>query len=259
MTEHPFPNEGAGSWRRRVLPFGLGGIAGAFLVVVLLAGTGSLALPGAAAASPTPAAAAGPFPALLVEGPSIGPADAPITMEVWADYQCPFCGLFAHAIEPGLVREYAGSGKARLTFRDFAFLGPESFDAAVAARCAGRQRSYWRYHDLLFASQQGENQGAFARPNLLTLARVAALDETAFTTCLDDPSVRGAVEAETAQGERLGVDSTPTLRILGPSGSELLTGLADHATIAAAVERVSASPSPSSPTPAPAGRAAPTP
>lgn len=248
MTEHAFPNEGAGPWRRRVLPFGLGGIAGAFLVVVLLAGTGSLTLPGAAAASPTPQPPTPTprptgEPGIVIDGASIGPADAPVTIEIWADYQCPYCGLFAHAFEPALVREYAGAGKARITFRDYAFLGAESFDAAIAARCADRQGRFWRSHDLLFAAQRGENQGAFARANLLQLARIAGLDEPAFTACLDDPSVRTAVVDETTEGGRLGVKSTPTLRIVGAGGAELLVGVSDFPTIAAAVERASAPPS----------------
>ncbi|HEY6056657.1 MAG TPA: thioredoxin domain-containing protein, partial [Candidatus Limnocylindrales bacterium] len=120
---------------------------------------------------------------------------------------------------------------------DFAFLGQESTDAAVAARCAGQQDAFWRYHDLLFASQRGENQGAFSRDALLGLARFAGLSLPTFTTCLDDPSVAAAVRAETAAGGRLGVSSTPTLRVEGPGGSELLTGVADPGSIAAALER----------------------
>ena len=94
-----------------------------------------------------------------------------------------------------LERAFVLPGTVRVIFRDFAFLGQESTDAAVAARCAGRQDpgAYWRYHDLLFAAQQGENQGTFTRANLVTFAGLAALDATSFTACLDDPSVAKAV------------------------------------------------------------------
>ena len=108
---------------------------------------------------------------------------APVTIEIWADYQCPFCRLEAMVFGGSMERAYVLPGTARIVYHDFAFLGQESIDAAVAARCAGRQDpgAYWRYHDLLFASQQGENQGAFSRANLVTLAGIASLDATAFS------------------------------------------------------------------------------
>jgi protein-disulfide isomerase len=206
------------------------GIGGVVLVVVVawwsVAGR---------AADAAPESTAEPMFALV--GSSVGFAAAPLTIEIWADFQCPYCGLFAHGVEPSLVREYAATGQALVVFRDFAFLGQESTEAAVAARCAGRDGKYWRYHDLLFATQQGENQGAFSREKLLGLARYSGVAVAAFTTCLDDPAVAAAVAAETAEGRQLGVSSTPSVRIVGPAGSELLAGLTDPTTIAAAVAR----------------------
>lgn len=217
-----------------------------------------------AAPSASPASSVGPTTGLPIDGARIGVA-APLTIEIWADYQCPYCALLSHAIEPALVREYAAAGTGQLVFRDFAFLGRESLDAAVAARCAGRQDQYWRYHDLLFASQQGENQGAFDRPNLLSLGNFAGLDAARFHACLDDPTVAAAVTAETSQGRGYGIESTPTLRIASGTHSELIRGIVDHATIAAAVHRVALglpapTPSPSSPAsgqPSPSADAAP--
>jgi protein-disulfide isomerase len=174
---------------------------------------------------------------------------------------------------------YVATGRATMVFRDFAFLGQESFDAAVAARCAGQQDTYWHYHDLAFASQSGENQGAFARERLVGLASFAALDEAAFTACLDDPAVLAEVEADTAEGRTFGVSSTPTIRIVGPMSTQIVTGLKPLSEIEAAVERSineppapSSSPSPSigasaspsdapsaSPSPAPSPAASPSP
>ena len=124
----------------------------------------------------------------------------------------------------------AVTGKARIDYRDFAFLGQESTDAAVAARCADREGLFWRYHDLLFASQSGENQGAFARDRLLGLATFAGVADTAaFTACLDDPAVARQVAAETEEGRSYGIDSTPTIRIIGPGPTQLLNGVTDPA------------------------------
>ena len=142
-----------------------------------------------------------------------------------------------------MERAYVLPGIARIVYRDFVFLGQESIDAAVAARCAGSQDlgAYWRYHDLLFASQKGENQGAFTRANLVTLAGIAALDATAFTACLDDPAVAKAVADETAQGRAAGIESTPTVRLSGPAGTRILSGFsAGWSTISDAMAAVSA-------------------
>jgi protein-disulfide isomerase len=176
-------------------------------------------------------------PTFAFDGPSVGIAGAPVTIEIWADYQCPFCGLFAHGVEPALVREYAATGRGLVVFRDFAFLGQESTDAAVAARCAGRQDAFWRFHDLLFAAQAGENQGAFRREALEGLANFAGIEPAAFAACLDDAAVAAAVAAETAEGRSLGISSTPTVRVVGPGGSELLTGLTEPDLIVAAIDR----------------------
>ncbi len=237
-------------------------LAGALLLGGGLAAFGGL---GGAAPSPSPTLAPTPTPPPnAADGPSLGSAAAPVTVEVWADYQCPYCRLEAMVYGGSLERAYVLPASARIVYRDFAFLGQESTDAAVAARCAGRQDpgAYWRYHDLLFASQQGENQGTFKRENLLTLAGLAALDATSFTACLADPAVAKAVADETAAGRALGIESTPTMRIIGPGGTKTLAGFSkDWATIrdaiaAVAVATPSASPS-SGVSPSPDASAAP--
>jgi len=237
------------------------GYLAAALAGALLLGGSLVALGGAGRAAPSPSPTPPPN---IASGSSLGSAAAPVTIEVWADYQCPYCRLETIVFGGSMERTYVLPGLARIVYRDFAFLGQESIDAAVAARCAGRQDpgAYWRYHDLLFASQQGENQGTFARANLLTLAGIAALDPTTFSACLDDPAVAKAVADETAQGRTAGVVSTPTLRVSGPGGTKLLAGLSSSwSTISDAIAAVStAAPagspgpgtSPSAPTSAPA-------
>lgn len=216
---------------RAAMAAGAGGLV--LIVVIAIVASGAFGAGGHAAPTPSSSAA----PTFAYGARSVGIAAAPVTIEIWADFQCPFCGLFSHAVEPTLVREEATSGRAIVTFRDFAFLGQESLDAAVAARCAGSQERFWRYHDLLFASQRGENQGAFSRDVLLSLARFAGLDSPSFTACLADPAIAAAVRSETQEGRTLGVSSTPTLRIVGPGGSELISGIADAGVIEAAVNR----------------------
>ncbi len=169
---------------------------------------------------------------------SLGRADAPVVVEVWADFQCPFCGLFTHGLEPTLVREFVLPGTARLVFRDFAFLGAESTTAAVAARCAGQQGAFWRFHDLLFASQNGENQGTFSDALMTQVARYLQLDTAKFDACVKEPAIAQAVADSRAEGERLGIVGTPTLRIVGPRQTLLLGSMPTLPTLATAIDRL---------------------
>jgi protein-disulfide isomerase len=193
-----------------------------------------------------------------------------VTIEVWADYQCPFCRLEDVLFGGAIDREYVTPGIARVVYRDFAFLGQESVDAAVASRCAGAQEpaAQLRYHDALYTFQQGENEGRYARENLVQLAEIAGVpSQDAFTACLDDPAVAQAVADETMAGRNVGVTSTPTLRLRGPGGERVLTGFSrTWPPVRDAIEAVrvapAVSPSPAgSPAPsgAPAPNASPTP
>ena len=84
-----------------------------------------------------------------------------MAIEVWEDFQCPFCQRFALQIKPLIVSEYVETGKASLTFRNLAFLGDESHWAAVAADLAAEQDRFWPFHDYLFANLLGENVGSY--------------------------------------------------------------------------------------------------
>ena len=172
-----------GAWPGRRVPRGRrrGRCARLVLAAVMLAASGSASRPGRATpaadgpeaiAEPGAAAAATKGGAANGAAPVLGDPAAPVLVEIWADYQCPYCGVMTHAMEGSILRDYVDTGRVRLGFRDFAFLGQESLDAAVAARCAGRQDAYWRYHDLVFASQQGENQGAFSTETLVAARRL---------------------------------------------------------------------------------------
>ena len=141
-----------------------------------------------------------PTPTELADGRAIGSADAPATLEVWADFQCPSCGLFARAAEARLIRDYVADGQLRIVYRDFAFLGDESTDAAVAARAAEAQGQFWPYHDWLYANQAGENKGGFRREVLVGIAKELGLDVPAFEAALDDAAMAADVKDETDSG-----------------------------------------------------------
>lgn len=87
---------------------------------------------------------------------------------------------------------------------------PQAPKAAEAAHCAGEQNKYWEMHDRIFAQQQ-----AMDVPALKTHAAALSLDTAKFNECLDSGKFAKAITEDMEQGEKLGVQSTPTLFING--------------------------------------------
>lgn len=106
-------------------------------------------------------------------------------------------------------------GQVRFVFRHLAFIGDESIWAAEASECANEQGHFWEYHDKLFAEQGGENEGTFSRDNLKRFAADLGLDTEQFNQCLDSDQYRAKVQQESAEAQRLGVRSTPTVFVNG--------------------------------------------
>lgn len=103
----------------------------------------------------------------------------------------------------------------RFGYQHFAFLGPESQWAGEASECAAEQDSFWAYHDKIFYSQTGENQGAFSKENLKKFAADLGLDTETFNECLDSGKHTITVQSETNAARSLGVQSTPSFLING--------------------------------------------
>lgn len=103
----------------------------------------------------------------------------------------------------------------RFGYLHFAFLGPESQWAGEASECAADQDAFWEYHDKLFDSQSGENQGAFNKDNLKRFAAELGLDTQTFDECLDSGKYTSLVQNETQAAQSLGVRSTPSFLVNG--------------------------------------------
>jgi len=148
--------------------------------------------------------------------PFIGNSDAPVTLEEWSDYLCPFCGRHFRDTLPALLEQYVRTGQLKLVFRDFplASLHPTAFKGHVAASCVGEQgaAAYWVMHDALFA-RQGEwsrlpDPGAF----LSGVAEELGADMEAYASCIADGSKAELVEQSVEQGFALGYSGTPSFR-----------------------------------------------
>jgi protein-disulfide isomerase len=162
----------------------------------------------------------------------LGNPEAELAIVEFADYQCPFCGRFFKEVYPTLKTKYIDTGKVKFIYLDFAFLGPESRDAARAAKCASEQNKFWEYHDELYNNQNGENQGAFSPANLRKFAGAVSLNQEAFDSCMADTRYDKAIEDETTLGRKYGVAGTPSFLI----GRQLIRGAVPLSQLEAVIE-----------------------
>jgi protein-disulfide isomerase len=148
----------------------------------------------------------------------LGPADAPITLVEYSDYQCPACGAF-YPIVKRLLAEPDLQGKVRFVYRNFPLtrLHPHAQLAAQAVEAAGFQGKFWEYHDALF-EHQGTWSGmsdAGARGQFSAYAAELGLDAARFASDIDSPAVARRIQTDVDGALASGVNGTPTFYING--------------------------------------------
>lgn len=150
----------------------------------------------------------------MVNDNAMGDPNAPIKIEEFSDYQCPYCARFYEETEAQITNTYVADGTVYYVYRSFGnFIGPESKAAAEAAYCAGDQNKYWEYHDILFANQTGENVGAYTNQRLQAFAEALSLDMETFNNCLSSGNFSSRVDQDRVDGIAAGVTGTPAFAI----------------------------------------------
>jgi protein-disulfide isomerase len=185
-------------------------IAGAILLTSQLGGTKTV----------------NPYKDMVTAGePYIGKASAP-TVTYFSDYQCPFCKKFETQNLPTLKKDYVDTGKVKIVFKDFVFLGPDSTTAALFGRAV------WSlYPDQYFAWREAMYQAQDAEGNVGFGNRVSIEALTKQIPGIDQAKVSAAVDAHTAdyqklinddyaEGQKFGVQGTPSVII----GASLIDG-----------------------------------
>ncbi len=198
----------------------IGGVAAAAIVVL------GLVFINLTTAPRTPIA-----PAKTSAGRVLGSADAPVTIDLYSDFQCPICRR-AELMLKSLAAKFIDTGKAKVVYHNFAFIGNESVRAAQAAECANDQGQFWTYATHLFDNQTGENVGAFSDANLKRFAQELKLDTAAFDACLDSNKHAALIQQELEQGRALGIKATPSFFLNG----QFIEGLLPPDQFAAAIE-----------------------
>jgi protein-disulfide isomerase len=140
--------------------------------------------------------------------PTLGPADAPVTVICFSDFQCPFCKRAAPTFRQ-LVDEY--KGKVRIAFKQHPLpMHKNAMIAAKASLAANEQGKFWEYHDLLF-----ENQQDLSEENLIKLAGKAGLNVPKFTKDMKSTKFDAQIQEETNASMKVGASGTPAFFING--------------------------------------------
>jgi len=148
------------------------------------------------------------FSISTTDQPSLGKADAPVTIIAFTDYQCPSCASMHPSLER-VVKEYGD--KVRLVARDFPLTQhAEAFKAAEAAEAAREQGKYWEYVQVLL-----KNQSLLTVEKLKGYATEVGLDRARFDSALDTGKFKESVQLDIDDGIRLGLKGTPSLFVNG--------------------------------------------
>jgi protein-disulfide isomerase len=209
-------------------------------IVVLLA---VVAVAGLVMANQRPPASVGDFTPIetrewpMAEGKALGPADAPVVLREYSDFQCPYCRQFSAGVFNQILTEYVETGKARFEYHHFIVIdgnagGNESRMAAQASECASEQGRFWDYNKILFTNQQGEGTGAFSDDRLKAFAASLGLDTGKFNACLKSNRAATSVTADEAQARALKVTGTPALFV----NDKKVDNPLDYAAVKAAID-----------------------
>ena len=211
---------GSSRHRTRTMVFAALAVGLLILFVGIFAYQGG-ASQGASDTGPGPQASAGSESAPLdmsrriADDPAaLGKVDAPVVLVEYADYRCPFCGLFSRDTLPPLVEKYVKSGDLRVEWRDLPVFGDQSTQAAVAGRAAGKQNKFWEFNKATFAIAPERGHADLPRERLLQIAREAGVpDMTQFEADLDSKELQQAVAKDSQEAASLGATGTPTFLV----------------------------------------------
>jgi len=147
--------------------------------------------------------------------PSVGAAQAPVTIVEYADLECPRCAVVQKFLETEFLPKY--SSMVRMVFKEFPLpFHAWSKTAALANECAYQidPSMFLGYRSMIFGTQATINPGN-VRDRLLSLGEDAGLNRVRLSSCLDSEASRGRINASRAEAETLGINGTPTFAING--------------------------------------------
>lgn len=146
--------------------------------------------------------------------PFLGDKDAPVTLAYWFDFQCPFCQRFDLNTLSVLNEQYVKTGKLKVVFKDFQFLGSDSTTAGLAAHAVWETspENYFKWHQAMFEKQDDENGGWGTKQNIIALTKtIPGIDAYKVSQLMESKQSEYQKEMDTdkAEADKFGISGTP--------------------------------------------------
>lgn len=179
--------------------------------------------------------------------PFIGKEDAPITIAFWSDFQCPYCkaaevgGIPQIATPPSIpdiIKNYVDTGKVKLVFMDFVFLGNDSVTAALYGRSVWKlyPAQYFAWRTAMYKAQDQEGDQGFGNAASIDKldATITGLDaaKIAADVKANTATYQAMVDADKAEATKAGVNATPAFVL----GTQVILGAYPYATFQTAID-----------------------
>lgn len=173
----------------------------------------------------------------IANDPYIGNENAKVVVAYWSDFQCPYCKQFELATMPALIQNYVNSGKIKLVFKDFQFLGNDSLTAALYARAIWElyPKEYFPWREALYNKQDTENGGFGDETSIKALtATIVGIDVNKVTSQIASKSAQyqSQITADRSEGASMGVTGTPGFI----TGKKLISGAANLSAFSQAID-----------------------
>lgn len=215
----------SGERRTRLLQMGAGAVFLAIVAVVVLIVVNSSSSGGDPSNLEGVSEVEAEFDGIPQQDLVLGDPQAKVELIEYGDLQCPVCKQYAEQILPQVIENKVENGQAKMIFRNFTIIGPESETAGAAALAAGTQERGWNYLELFYRNQGQENGGYIDDEFLTAVAKGAGVENIAkWEEERESTRLANEVKAGFAEAQRLGLDGTPSFAIKGPNtnGLELL-------------------------------------
>lgn len=140
--------------------------------------------------------------------------DAALQIDIWEDFQCPFCNFFEKEMS-GYLDELIRNKEAKVVYHMASFLGQESIRAANASYCSIDEGRFLDFHKALYQVQGNENSGLFSNENLITIGSKLGITSDTFTDCVNKNEYGDSVKKVSDSMAPNKVEGTPTVFING--------------------------------------------
>ena len=170
--------------------------------------------------------------------PFIGDPSAPVVVAVWFDYQCPFCKQLELNVMSQVIEQYVATGKVKVVFKDFQFLGDDSQVAAEFARAMWElyPGKFHEWYKAMFVAQDDEGDRGFGDLDSIKVltAKIEGVDVDKVVALMNEKKAQydAAIAADRAEGQSLGINGTPAVVV----GTTLLSGAQPFTTIAPLID-----------------------